>query len=99
MKTSFLLSTVCMFGLLVQVPGLAAPINHGPVSHVAHVSHPQIHVVPAHSSHFVSFNQVHGTRFAHGYFYRGGSFRWTNHRWDARYSCWCYFDPCNLSWY
>jgi hypothetical protein len=63
-----------------------APIHHGP----SHVSH----------SHYKNYHVTHGTRFHHGYYYRGRNHsHWRCWRWDARYGCICYWDPSVCVWY
>ena len=47
-----------------------------------------------------NYHTTHGTRFQHGYFYRGHSHsHWTYQRYDSRYGCVCYYDPCCSCWY
>jgi hypothetical protein len=47
-----------------------------------------------------NYHQTNGTKFAQGYFYKGKQHtHWTSHRWDSRYGCECYFDPCCNCWY
>jgi hypothetical protein len=49
---------------------------------------------------YSNYNLTHGTKFAHGYFYRGRDhFHWSLHRYDSRYGCECYFDPSCSRWY
>ena len=49
---------------------------------------------------FSNNHLTNGTKFAHGYFYRGREHNhWTSHRFDSRYGCECYFDPCCSCWY
>ena len=51
-------------------------------------------------SSFSNYHLTNGTKFAHGYFYRGREHNhWTSHRFDSRYGCECYFDPCCSCWY
>jgi hypothetical protein len=52
------------------------------------------------SGRYANYHQTYGTRFAYGYFYRGRNHsHWSYQRWDARYGCYCYYDPCCTSWY
>jgi hypothetical protein len=52
------------------------------------------------SSKYSNYNQTNGTKFAHGYFYRGRDHNhWSSSRWDSRYGCECYYDPSCSSWY
>lgn len=47
-----------------------------------------------------NYHLTKGTKFSQGYFYQGKNHsHWTCHRWDARYGCTCYFDPCCSCWY
>jgi hypothetical protein len=49
---------------------------------------------------YANYHQTYGTRFAYGYFYRGRNHaHWSYQRWDARYGCNCYYDPCCTCWY
>jgi hypothetical protein len=51
-------------------------------------------------SRYVNYHQNYGTRFAHGYFYSGRSHNhWSYSRYDSRYGCTCYYDPCCSCWY
>jgi hypothetical protein len=46
------------------------------------------------------YNQKYGTKFEHGYFYKGKFHdHWTCSRYDRRYGCNVYWDPCCLCWY
>jgi hypothetical protein len=41
-----------------------------------------------------------GTKFDHGYFYKGKNHHhWGLIRFDVRYGCNCYWDPCLLIWF
>jgi hypothetical protein len=41
-----------------------------------------------------------GVKFAKGIFYKGkNQNHWGLIRWDLRYGCYCYWDPCVLEWY
>ena len=41
-----------------------------------------------------------GTKFQGGYFYKGKNHdHWGQIRFDRRYGCDCYWDPCVLAWY
>ena len=54
----------------------------------------------ADSGKFKDYHVQHGTKFEHGVFYKGKHHdHWSITRWDARYGCNCYFDPCVLAWY
>ena len=63
------------------------------------------HPTQSHLSHtggrsFSNYHLTNGTRFDHGYFYRGRSHsHWSSQRYDARYGCTCYYDPCCSTWY
>jgi len=49
---------------------------------------------------YVNYHVNHGVRFSGGYYYRGRShYHWSYQRFDARYGCTCYFDPCCSTWY
>ena len=49
---------------------------------------------------FKDYHVQHGTKFQHGVFYRGKHHEhWGHIRWDARYGCNCYWDPCLSTWY
>ena len=49
---------------------------------------------------YTNYHLTYGTRFAQGYFYRGRSHsHWTYTRFDSRYGCTCYYDPCCSCWY
>ena len=42
-----------------------------------------------------NYHLTHGTRFDHGYFYRGRDhFQWSYRTWNSRYGCFTYWDPC-----
>ena len=48
----------------------------------------------------VSYHLQNGTKFAQGYLYKGKNHcHWGLIRWDVRYGCNCYWDPCLLVWY
>jgi hypothetical protein len=54
----------------------------------------------AHSGQYTNYHQTYGTKFAYGYFYRGRNHaHWSYQRWDSRYGCNCYYDPCCTCWY
>jgi hypothetical protein len=41
-----------------------------------------------------------GVKFANGFLYKGKNHHhWGPIRWDLRYGCYCYWDPCVLVWY
>ena len=41
-----------------------------------------------------------GVKFDNGYFYKGKNHdHWGPIRWDLRYGCYCFWDPCVASWY
>jgi hypothetical protein len=47
-----------------------------------------------------NYHLHHGTKFHHGYCYHGRHHNhWTVIRFDPRYGCNCYWDPCVLAWY
>jgi hypothetical protein len=49
---------------------------------------------------YANYHLTHGTRFAHGYFYRGRNhYHWESQRFDARYGCTCFYDSSCSSWY
>ena len=49
---------------------------------------------------FRDYHLTHGTRFDHGFFYRGKNHdHWGLTRFDPRYGCTCYWDPCLSVWY
>ena len=49
---------------------------------------------------YANYNLTYGTRFAQGYYYSGRNHNhWSYCRYDARYGCNCYYDPCCSSWY
>ena len=51
-------------------------------------------------SFHTNYHVNYGTRFDHGYFYRGRTHsHWTYQRYDSRYGCTCYWDPCCNAWY
>lgn len=44
--------------------------------------------------------QSYGRPFSHGYYYQGGNhYHWRYRQWDARYGCYCYYDPSCTTWY
>jgi hypothetical protein len=47
------------------------------------------------------YHQVHGTRFSHGYYYRGIHHRhWSRTVWSARHRCYFFYDPwCRAYFY
>ena len=51
-------------------------------------------------SKVTNYHQQHGTKFAQGFLYKGKHHsHWGVIRWDARYGCNCYWDPCVSAWY
>jgi hypothetical protein len=47
-----------------------------------------------------NYHLQHGTRFEHGYFYKGKHHEhWGETRFDPRYGCTCYWDSCLSTWY
>ena len=47
-----------------------------------------------------NYHLQHGTRFQHGYYYRGHSHNhWGLVRFDPRYGCDCFWDPYVLAWF
>jgi hypothetical protein len=87
-------------------PGLAGP-HDSKTSSTSHSSKGVFanHTVVKNISHdngnkYANYHLTNGTKFAHGYFYRGREHsHWSSHRFDSRYGCECYFDPCCSCWY
>jgi hypothetical protein len=53
-----------------------------------------------HGSHHAAYHTVHGTKFSHGYYYRGHHHRhWTYTTWNAKYRTRFYWDPSAEAWY
>ena len=47
-----------------------------------------------------NYHLQHGTKFEHGYFYKGKNHQhWGETRFDRRYGCNCYWDSCLSTWY
>ena len=47
-----------------------------------------------------SYHFTHGTKFDHGYFYKGKDHKHWSHRcWSKRYGCYCYRCPSTRCWY
>jgi hypothetical protein len=74
------------------------PINR--VTSYTNVNRPTYSVNRIHSDRYANYHQTYGTKFAYGYLYRGRNHaHWSYQRWDARYGCTCYYDPCCTCWY
>jgi hypothetical protein len=55
---------------------------------------------PAKSTKVKDYHLQFGTKFQQGYFYKGKNHQhWGLIRFDPRYGCDCYWDPCLLVWY
>ena len=52
-----------------------------------------------HSGHN-GYYKSHGTKFSHGYYYKGKDHRhWKYRTWFSRYHCYCYWDAGLNCWY
>ena len=83
--------------------GRVSSSNHSVASHASSKYAGRVH--SSNYSHATVVNRgnyqlTHGTRFSNGYFYTGRSHaHWSCSRFDTRYGCTCYFDPCCECWY
>src|SRR5438552_18823225 len=42
-----------------------------------------------------NYNMKNGTKFDHGYFYKGKyQDHWSHYCWNSSYGCYLYYDPC-----
>ena len=99
-KILFSLATITVLSV-----GFASQAQAAPRGHSSHASSSSYHAT-SHGSNYVShgrfanYNINYGTRFAHGYYYSGRNHNhWSYSRYDARYGCVCYYDPCCSCWY
>jgi hypothetical protein len=61
---------------------------------------PQTKLNQGTSAKFKDYNLKFGTKFQYGTFYKGKHHdHWGQIRFDPRYGCDCYWDPCTLVWY
>ncbi|MSQ96895.1 MAG: hypothetical protein EXR98_20400 [Gemmataceae bacterium] len=52
------------------------------------------------SNKTTNYHMKHGTKFGHGYFYKGKNHHhWGETRFDRRYGCNCYWDSCLSIWF
>src|SRR5258708_3551911 len=59
-----------------------------------------VHVGSGNHVNIIDYHLRVGIRFEHGIYYKGKDHpHWAHCRYDARYGCDCYWDPCSLSWY
>src|ERR1022692_2621428 len=91
-KIAFTLTAMTILTAAFASQALANPT----VIHTNHGTHYTSGVTRVSSN----YHQTYGTRFAHGYYYTGRSHsHWSVQRYDSRYGCTCYFDPCCSAWY
>ena len=105
-KILFSLAAVLSLTLAATSPALATPKASSSNHTVAHNTHTinhassTSHVSSMHLNKSGNYMQMHGTKFAQGYKYQGKNHtHWTQRRFDRRYNCECYFDPCCSAWY
>jgi hypothetical protein len=59
-----------------------------------------VHVGTVNHSNVTDYHLRVGIHFEHGIYYKGKEHpHWALCRYDARYGCDCYWDPCSLTWY
>jgi len=59
-----------------------------------------VHVGSGNHGNFIDYRLRVGIHFEHGIYYKGKVHpHWAHCRYDARYGCDCYWDPCSLTWY
>jgi hypothetical protein len=52
------------------------------------------------TTRYSNYHLRYGTRFSHGYYYRGRNHsHWSHRYWNRRYGCWTYWDPCCSCYY
>jgi hypothetical protein len=73
------------------------PITLLPAKNLINQQTKFINLNPANTA---GYNLKFGTKFQSGYLYKGcNHYHWTVCRFDVRYGCCCYFDPCCAVWY
>ena len=51
-------------------------------------------------SRYSNYHLSHGTKFSHGYYYRGlNHYHWSHRYYDSKFGRYCYFDPCTSCYY
>jgi len=59
-----------------------------------------VHVGNVNHGTYIDYHLRVGVHFEHGIYYKGKEHpHWALCRYDARYGCDCYWDPCSLTWY
>ncbi len=79
-------------------PRINANINLGPARVNVNLGPARVNVNLA--PRYVNYHLTNGVRFNQGFYYRGRNhFHWSYQRWDPRYGCYLFYDPCVSMWY
>jgi hypothetical protein len=95
MKKIILTLAITALSVIIATPTQAAPKSVHPsgVHATAKVNH-------VNAGKFNNYHVQHGTKFDHGFFYKGKNHNhWGLTRFDPRYGCTCYWDTTLRCWY